>query len=186
MDPSKIGEIDPRADRFGVTLRADVPRERRAGDLKPSVGVRPLSRKTPGLIRRGDAKARSPPMMPTDLLLLLDVDLLGTSEDGLGRTSARILPLPGGDEARVDADLPLLLDTEVRLIGELEVDHGCCDRVGEVFNRGNVGLAGTGRGLRNLSVGSMVRCSELVELTLSFRDRPPLLSAKGTFRTLTS
>jgi len=37
----------------------------------------------------------------------------------------------------------------------------------------------------NLSVGSMVRYSELVELTLSFRERL-LLNAKGTFNTLTS
>ncbi len=94
--------------------------------------------------------------MPTDLLLPLDEDLLGTSEDGLGRTRARILALAGEDGTRVDADLPLLLDSETALIGELEADHGCCEKVGEVFSRGRIGLAGTGRGLRNLSVGFMV------------------------------
>ena len=126
-------------------------------------------------------------MMPTDRLLPCDVDLLGTSADGFGRTSASILALPGGDVARVEVDLPLLLDTETALIGELVDDHDVGENVGEVFSRGKEGFVGTGRGLRNLSMGSMVRCSECVELTLTFRDRPLLLlSAKGTFRTFTS
>jgi hypothetical protein len=125
-------------------------------------------------------------MMPTDRLLPRDVDLLGTSAEGFGRTSARMLALPGGDGARDEADLALLLDTEVALVGELEEDHGNCEKVGEVFRRGNVGFAGAGRGLRNLSVGFIVRYSEHIELTLSFRDRPLLLRAKGTFRTLIS
>ena len=153
---SITGEAGPRAARFGVTLRADVPREWGIGDLQSSAGVRPRSEEAPGLIKSGDAKARIPPMMPTDLLLPLDEDLLGTSEDGFGRTSARIFALAGEAGTRVDADLPLLLDSETALIGELEDDHGCCEKVGEVFRRGKTGLAGTGRGLRNLSVGSMV------------------------------
>lgn len=57
--------------------------------------------------------------------------------------------------------------------------------MGDVFRRGNAGFAGTGRGFMNLSVGSIVRNSELVELTLSLRGRL-LDRARGTFRTLTS
>jgi hypothetical protein len=134
----------------------------------------------------GDANARRPPMIPTERLLPREVDLLDTPLGGLGRTSAKIFPLAGGDGALVDSERPRQPGTEVALIGELDDDHESCCKVGEVFKRGNDGFAGTGRGLTNLSVGSMVRCSELMELVLSLRVRPVRLSAKGTLSTLTS
>ncbi len=82
------------------------------------------------------------------------------------------------------AERPL---ADEELTGELVEDHGgWVGKVGEVLRRGKVGLAGTGRGFKNLSVGSMVRCSEVVEPTLSFRERVVLGRANGMFKTLTS
>lgn len=85
-----------------------------------------------------------------------------------------------------DNDLPRLLARDVALVGGLAEDQERWINEGEVFNRRAGGLAGAGRGLRNLSIGSMVRNSELVELMLAFRERLVLLRAKGTFKTLTS
>lgn len=132
----------------------------------------------------GDARALKAPMIPTDRLLPRELERLRTSTDGFlaSRMILNVLALPDCEVPREDSDLPL---RESALVGELPVDHVCWDKVGEVFRRGSDGFAGTGRGFIYLSDGSMVRYSELVELTLSFRERP-LLNANGTFNTLTS
>lgn len=145
---------------------------------------RPRSREASGLVDLGEARALKAPIIPTDRLLPREVERLGMSAEDffLSRMILKVLALPGCEVPREEADLPL---REPALIGELPVDHVCCDKVGEVFRRGRDGLAGTGRGFINLSVGFIVRYSELVELTLSFLERP-LLKANGTFKTLTS
>lgn len=96
------------------------------------------------------------PMIPTDRLLPREVERLGTSTEGFlaRRIILKVLALPGCEVPREEADLPL---REPALMGELAVDQVCCNNVGEVFRRGNDGLAGTGRGFINLSVGFMVR-----------------------------
>ena len=121
--------------------------------------------------------------MPTDRLLPREVERLGVSIDGflVSLIILNVLALGGWDGPLDETDLP----REPALTGELLEDHACCGKVGEVFKRGNDGFAGTGRGFMNLSVGSMVRNSELVELTLSFLDLL-LVKANGTFKTLTS
>lgn len=56
---------------------------------------------------------------------------------------------------------------------------------GDVFSRGSCGLAGTALGFMNLSEGTKVRFSELVELMLGLRDLLPL-NTTGMSSTLTS
>lgn len=79
---------------------------------------------------------------------------------------------------------------EVGEKSELAGDRGkllsFCRRPGDVARRGSFGR-GTGLGLRYLSAGSMVRTSDVVELTLSFLSRFLLeVMLKGTCNTFTS
>jgi hypothetical protein len=105
--------------------------------------------------------------------MLPDSELPGDLERNL-----RVEALPGPDVA----ERPVL--DEVGPAEGVQIGQSSGRMVGEVRSRASVGF-GTGLGFTYLSLGFMVRWSELVELMLGFRDRLPL-SATGTSRTLTS
>lgn len=120
------------------------------------------------------------------VLLCGEIDRLGASVDDFRgtRNIRKVAALAGGDSPRLlESDLA---DQGEPLRDEFSERLGNDGSVGDVFRRGSFGGGtGTGRGFRNLSSGFMVLNSELVELTLSFRDRP-LDKWNGTFRTFTS
>ena len=114
-----------------------------------------------------------------------DVDRLVSSQGLFGNLGLRCeVALEGWEKLRpVDSED---IDRGGKLLGDESNASDFCNNGGEVWRRGNLG-GGAGRGLRNFISGSIVRNSELVELTLPFRSRPtPLLKWYGTWRTLTS
>jgi hypothetical protein len=80
---SATGSVDPSTCLLGVMLRAEFPRDVVSAEVGSEVFGRPRSAAPSEPGRRGDAKARKAPMIPPDLLLPRDRDLLGPSRDGL-------------------------------------------------------------------------------------------------------
>jgi hypothetical protein len=138
-----------------------------------------------GLAGRTDVSCRKAALSPI-CLLGGEIDRLRPSIDAFrgSRNIRNAAALLEGDTPRLEERD--LVDHGEPLHVELSERFGCCGSVGEVFSLASFGgRAGTGRGLRNLSSGFIVRSSELVELTLSFLGLP-LDRWKGTLRTLTS